>query len=309
MSTNFGAPLGRMAGWDVSHVPQSTAADDLDTSAEAPAPPISGMGTFMSSKTNNIAPAPNTSETAPEEEASPPDRPSASDPNGSMGPLPSLGENRPVPSGSAMAQVRFLNAVTDDGLPLRITLGNQLLSSFLSPDNLSGYFTVAVGFRPLIFYDARFPWMILFRTNLPLAAGDVITLAVVRSAAGLNLVRIDDRAQNARGTGRSCVRCINLIYDSPGLDVVLTDGRVVFTDVRFKEVTTCRRAKPGQYDMYVAQTPQPFPQGTEDIETVEEMPIAVSSYFLPGSGAMEPLSSFSSWGPTHPRGFTPYMTN
>ena len=82
---------------------------------------------------------------------------------------------------------------------------------------------------------------------------------MVRSANGLDLVRVDDRPCGITGTGWSCLRCVNLVYDSPGLDLVLTDGRVVFTDVRFKETTNYRRARPGRFDLYVAQTPGPSP--------------------------------------------------
>ena len=194
----------------------------------------------------------------------------------------SLAPQARMESGSA-AQVRFLNAVTEGG-SLRITAGNRLLSSSLPPEGLSEYFTVAAGFRSFTFYDADHPWMLLFRSTLPLAAGDVVTLAVIRSGGGgLDLVRVDDRPCGVQGTDLGCIRCVNLVYDSPGLDLVLTDGRVVFTDVRFKEVTNYRRARPGRYDLYAAQTPS---SERPDIETVEDLPIPVASW-MP-----EPLASF-----------------
>lgn len=205
-------------------------------------------------------------------------------------PVPGPGEVGPS-SMPAFARVRILNAVTD-GMPLRVILCSRLLTPCLKPCHLTGYFTVSAGFRTLTLFDAAFPWTILFRSSLPFVPGETATLAVVRAGAGLDLVRIDDRPCGNRGMNRACIRSVNLVHNSPGLDLVLTDGRLVFTDTRFKETTTYRRARPGQYDMYVAQTPWGQPDDLSDIETVEEMPVTISSCYFPGYGAAEPLASF-----------------
>lgn len=234
----------RMSTWDIPHVPSAAEAPPEEAPVQEP----------QTTSGKDAIP----------EEISP-------------DPLPRMESDSPA------VQVRFLNAVTEGGGNLRITSGNRLLSSSLSPEGLSEYFTVPAGFRPFAFYDADRPWMLLFRSTLPLAAGDVITLAVVRSGGGLDLVRVDDRPCGVRGGSFACVRCIDLVYDSPGLDLILTDGRVVFTDVRFKEVTNYRRARPDHYDLYVARTPN---SQHPDIETVEELPIPVVHC------AVEPLTSF-----------------
>lgn len=238
----------------------------------------------------------------------PPEAPPPTEPTAQVS-MAAAGENDPSQSGpldlpvqrteesSTAARVRFLNAVTEDGGNLRITTGNRLLASSLPPEGLSEYFTVPAGFRPFAFYDAESPWTLLFRSTLPLTAGDAVTLAVVRSGGGLDLVRVDDRPCGVRGTDQACLRCVNLIYDGPGLDLVLTDGRVVFTDMRFKEVTNYRRAQPGRYDLYVAQTQFPV---QPDIETVEELPMILVRW------AEEPLASFD-WDAQAGRQTTLYL--
>lgn len=197
-------------------------------------------------------------------------------------------ESFPVPLSrmapdQSTAQVRFLNALPEKGGSLRVTSGNRLLASSLAPEGLSEYFTVPAGFRSFALHDASRPWLLLFRATIPLTAGDMVTLAVVPSAGGLDLVRVDDRPCGVRGADFACLRCVNLVHNSPGLDLILTDGRVVFTDVRFKEVTNYRRAQPGRYDLYAAQTPH---SQRPDIETVEELPIALLRW------GVEPLLSF-----------------
>lgn len=235
----------RMSTWDIPHVPP--AAD------QPPAEPVADEAQTAAGENNSPQ-------------------------SGSMGLLAPMAEDV-----STAVRVRFLNAVVEGGGDLRITAGNRLLASSLPPEGLSEYFTVPAGFRPFAFYDAGNPWTLLFRSTIPLAAGDMVTLAVVRSGGGLDLVRVDDRPCGVRGTDHACIRCVNLVYDSPGLDLILTDGRVVFTDVRFKEVTNYRRARPGRYDLYAAQTHYPI---QPDIETVEELPMIVVRW------AVEPLASF-----------------
>ena len=205
-------------------------------------------------------------------------------------PLPDPGEGGPVGPVQSRARVRFLNAVSD-GSPLRIAMGNRLLATYLVPGHITGYFGVAPGFRSLTLSNANALWAPLYRASQPFAPGETVTLAVVRSGPGVDLVRVDDSPTcEGRWAERGCVRLVNLAYNSPGLDLLLTDGRVVFTDVRFKEVTTYRRARPGQYDMYVAQTPASLPEGYGDIETVEDLPLWEGG--IPGYGASEPLASF-----------------
>lgn len=226
----------------------------------------------------------------PEAEAPPAEEPSAeSSPventSPQSGPFVPMAQAEPS---AATAQVRFLNAVTLDNASLRVSEGRLLLSPSLSPGALSEYFTVPAGFRTFTFYDASYPWLLLFRSTIPLSNGDAVTLTVVRSGNTLDLVRVDDRPCGIRGTEYACLRCVNLIYNSPPLDLALTDGRVVFTDLRFKEVTNYRRARAGRYDLLVSLAPLLPPSPMADIETVEDLPMVL----LSGSGAMEPPASF-----------------
>jgi len=196
----------------------------------------------------------------------------------------------PAPdAGSEPAQVRLLNAHLG-GAALRFTLGPRLAASSVSPGVLTGYTPVSPGFRSVMLFDAALPWRLLYRAALPFAAGEMVTLAAVPAASGaLELVRVSDSPCFSRGTDRACLRVVNLLPDSPGLDLALTDGRVVFTDLRFKEVTAPRRAQRGRYDLYIAPTPQAV---CPDIETAQELPAVVTQGFLPGCAATEPLAAF-----------------
>lgn len=189
------------------------------------------------------------------------------------------------------ATVRFFNAAVGYDA-LRITVGARVASPNLAFGNLTNYGRVGDGFRTVTIARARAPREILYRRTIPFSAGELITLAVVRTNIGLDLVRISDSPCFNRPYGRACIRTVNLCWDSPALDVFLSDGRLVFSDVRYKEATDFRQARPRDYSFYVAQTPYVPTPRFSDIETIEETPIVAPNYFLPGYGGVTPLSSF-----------------
>lgn len=54
----------------------------------------------------------------------------------------------------------------------------------------------------------------------------------------------------------SCLRLCNLAYNSNPLDLLLANGRVIYTDVRFRESTPFKRIRPGDHQFYLAETGQ-----------------------------------------------------
>ena len=83
-------------------------------------------------------------------------------------------------------------------------------------------------------------------------------------------------------------RVSNLAYNSGPMDVLLGDGRVVYADVRFKETTSFRRIRPGDYQFLFAETSlQPMPDYL-DIETLDSA--FLGTYPFPGIVASAYLS-------------------
>ena len=123
----------------------------------------------------------------------------------------------------------------------------------------AGYHTVSV---------AGLDGYIYLQKSIPFDAGSVSTLAVILRAGGLDLLQISDRC--CPPTGRySNLRVSNLAYYSNPLDVLLADGRVIYTDVRFKETTSYKRIRPGTYEFFFAETNlAPIPSHA-DIETLD----------------------------------------
>ena len=178
-------------------------------------------------------------------------------------------------------KVRFLNAVNQYSSLVVVISGRQVASG-LSFASLTSYGKVSDGFRTVTI--ALPNGYVLLRKSIPFHAGTTVTMAIIPSASGLDLMEISDTPCSNRSYGYSCFRVCNLAYYSNPLDVILYDGRIVYSDVRFKEVTSFKQIRPGEYDFYLAETVlSPMPRSM-DIETLDS---ASSDVIYP-----EPLLSF-----------------
>lgn len=205
-------------------------------------------------------------------------------------PLPPIVGTPESPGNQARyCRVRFLHAAPQEG-SFNISIGSVRVASNLSFGNFSEYRFVPDGFRVITIMTARSPRMILFQRSLPFRAGDIITLAIINTVNGIELSQISDRGCS-RSNGTSCLRMANLVYNSPPLDLLLNDFRVVFSDVRYKETTAFSRIRPGNYGFFLSQTPGVPTPFMDDVEIMEDIPRMVSERYFPGYGEVVPLIS------------------
>ena len=126
---------------------------------------------------------------------------------------------------------------------------------------------------------------VYLQKSIPFKADDSVTIAVINSASGLDLLQISDTSC-ARPASMSCFRACNLAYYSNPVDILLGDGRVIYSDVRFKEVTSFKRIRPGDYQIDISETnlrPEPRMADIETLDggvTVFELPQALVSTFV-----------------------------
>lgn len=205
-------------------------------------------------------------------------------PGGAIQPLPGSG-NVPVYAGYAAA--RFLNAAYGYR-PLRIYVGSALAVPLLGASSVSAYVRLPSGYQTIT-VAGRDGYIYLQRT-LPFVRGERYTVAIVNRAGGLELVQISDACCAPARQGAT-FRVSNLAYNSGPIDVLLSDGRVVFADVRFKETTSAKRIAPGAYQFLFAETNLlPAPAYT-DIETLDSafigmnpLPDTVATLYLQVQG-------------------------
>ncbi len=200
----------------------------------------------------------------------------------------------PLDTTQSTSEVRFLHAAVQS-VPYLISIGTRIATRSLRFAEASDYIKVADGFRTITIMSAASPRTILCRRNIPFRKGDKITLAIINTAGGIDLITVPDSTCENRPRSQGCFRFVNLSYNCVPLDVLLFDGRTVFSDVRFKEITTYRRTRPGEYGFYIVPTPTPTISAyarTVDIETLEDMPLEVDDTYMPGYGNLSPLATF-----------------
>lgn len=183
--------------------------------------------------------------------------------------------------------VRFLNSAV--GYSVGIRISSLLVCSGLSFGELTNYNLIPDGFRTVRLTDENSPSTLYLQKSVPFRAGDVITLVIVRTATGLDLVQVSDAPCVNRPTGTACIRMANMSFDAPGLDLILDGSKLVFTDVLYKEVSMFKQARPKRYVFTIASTvhiPTPY---DSDIETIDEVPQLVPAYIL----GVRPAVTFS----------------
>ena len=195
-------------------------------------------------------------------------------------PIPPQTQQPSYPS-SRCCRVRFFHAAPQSG-PVNISIGGQRVASNLAFGNFSSYYCFAEGFRTVTILNASNGRTVLLRKTVPLGAGELLTFVIVNNAStgALELSRISDIACSGQMGGYGCLRMANFLMGDTAVDLLSNDGSVLFSDVRYKEVTMARRLGAGRYGFYVVNTP-PLVQPR------------VSRNYLPGYGEFEEVLSFA----------------
>lgn len=180
-------------------------------------------------------------------------------------PLPPPGSGPALPGiRPPKTRVRFLNAAYGYH-PFRILINQFQAVRLLNYGGLTSYGWVSTGYQTITVTGTD--GYIYLQKTMPFQANVVTTIAVINRPGGLDLLQITDTCCPP-STGAN-FRVCNLAQQSNPIDVLLADGRVIYTDVRFKETTAFKRIWPGEYQFIFAETnlmPMPLHQ---DIETLD----------------------------------------
>ena len=189
-------------------------------------------------------------------------------------------------------RVRFFHAAVQAG-SLNVNVGSQRVASNLAFGNFSTYYCFAEGFRTVSLINAGSGRTLLLRKTVPMSYGEQLTFVLVNNAStgALELVRVNDTACSGQMGGFGCLRMANFLLGDTALDLLTADGRVLFSDVRYKETTLSRRLRPGSYSFLVANTPVRIEPRIQDVE-MDQGEWRISQRYLPGYGEMDLLLSF-----------------
>ena len=156
---------------------------------------------------------------------------------------------RPNVNNRPSSAVRFINAAVGCG-PVSITVNDNTASSYLDYSNMTDYQYVTGGYANVVVRSSNTN-RVINRTNFQVEDGGVYTIALVNSADGVALFLIEDTSCS-KSIYNSCLRVVNLTNRSPALDVMMTNGRTLFDNVRFLDVTEYQQFAAGTYSFTVS---------------------------------------------------------
>lgn len=152
--------------------------------------------------------------------------------------------------------VRFLNTAVGYN-PFVISVNGRMIVRTLEYAQVSQYGRILSGYQTITVSGAN--GYVFIQKQVRIVPRSTMTIAIVNTASGLDLVEINDVPCGAP-RNLACFRVCNLSYNGGPMNVVMNNGYITFSNVRFGEVTAFNRIPSGYYDFYVEKAglrPQP----------------------------------------------------
>ena len=154
---------------------------------------------------------------------------------------------------TSFGRVRILNASTGYQ-PFYVYIGNWMVASGLANGDITSYVQAASGTQTITVSGAN--GYVYIQKPLQVRASSSMTIAIINTASGLDIMEISDISCNAP-SGTSCLRACNLSQNLGPFDVSIgnqNSSYMAFTNVRYREVTPYTSFYPGWYQLYIART-------------------------------------------------------
>lgn len=149
--------------------------------------------------------------------------------------------------------IRFFHAAVGHE-PVNVAINSKPMVNGLAYGEISSYFIETAGFKSVQVTNTRMRRMLIADDTFLFNDGDVYTIAFVNSMNGLSMFLIPDFPCRDQRMNFSCVRAVNLSYNSPPLDVTIQMGMIRYEDLRFKTVSAYRQVAQGSQEFYVSET-------------------------------------------------------
>ncbi len=145
---------------------------------------------------------------------------------------------------AGFCNIRFLQAAM--GLPpIDIIAGDNLIQ-YVDYGEITPYFIEDAGVVTVSLRDASAPGDTLYTTQLQFQNGDFATIAILNGPGGVTLYTIDD-SPCTHQKGTSCLRVVNLAYQSPYLNFIAQGYGLLFKNVGYLDTTPYRSMVNGSY--------------------------------------------------------------
>lgn len=142
-----------------------------------------------------------------------------------------------------------------DAPPVDVYFNNRLAVSNLAYRSFTEYLPVPAGVSNVKVYPAGRTTNPVINTNINIPPKTILTVAAINELENLALYAIEDTPMPIP-MGKTYVRVGHLSPNAPAVDVRLPNGRDLFKDIEYKEISDYKLVEPGTYtlDLYVTGT-------------------------------------------------------
>lgn len=156
------------------------------------------------------------------------------------------------PPANQYCNIRLLHAGVNQP-SVNVTIGTQQAAEKLTYGNVTPYYLEPAGRKLITVTSSRFPRLVLASSVLNFADGDIVTVVIVNARNGIALFPVYEQPCN-NPVGQSCLKVANVSYNCPPANILLSNGRLLFTNVRFQDVTDYAPIRPGSYRLLATET-------------------------------------------------------
>lgn len=143
--------------------------------------------------------------------------------------------------------IRFLNVSI--GCPaVDIYLDEQLVFTNIAYNELSDYLVVGPEQAHIQLFPVGAETDPLLDTQLDIPSSSTITIAIIGIMPDISLMPIFFAVEPIQNSS-ALIRFAHLSPTAPAMDLAVTDGQILFTDVQYMQVTDFQTLSPGDYNL------------------------------------------------------------
>ncbi|MDP4090307.1 MAG: DUF4397 domain-containing protein [Bacillota bacterium] len=151
----------------------------------------------------------------------------------------------PDPAPEAHSFYRLLHA-SPEAPAVDVYINGSLAAPGLKYAHFTSYFRAPAGSYDVKVYPAGKKDKPVIEAVLQLAPGTIYTVAAIGNLNNLSLMPISEPPQ-PQARNHASIRFIHLSPNTPAVDITLPDGKVLFSNVRYKDVTDYISVPQGHY--------------------------------------------------------------
>ena len=173
---------------------------------------------------------------------------------------------------ASTSYVRVIHTVPD-APNVDVYANDEIVVDNLAFGDYTDYLPIPEGTYEITLYVAGTKDSPVLTDTLTVSANSVLTVAAVGNLSDIEYLAITD-ADEDETPGRSMVRFLHLSPNAPAVDITLPDGKVIFSDTAFLEITPYADVMPMEYTLQVRVA------GTDNVVlTVPNVPLEEDKFY------------------------------